>query len=58
MTTTFDPHAYIKEQYQPKHIALWIKEMNMDTEVCMDYLSNCTQPSHVDEMLLDYTTSE
>ena len=56
MTTTFDPQAYIKEQYQPKHIKLWIKEMNMDEEICYGYLNNCTQPSHVDEMLADYLT--
>ena len=56
MTTTFDPQAYIKEQYQPKHIKLWVKEMDMSEEICTNYLNNCTQPSHVDEMLADYLT--
>ena len=51
---TFDPQAYITEQYRPEHIALWVKEMGMDREICLNYLENCTQAAHVDEMLSDY----
>jgi len=28
----------------------------MDEEICHNYLNNCTQPSHIDEMLQDYLT--
>jgi len=56
MTTTFDAQAYIKKQYQPKHIKLWVADMAMDEEICYNYLNNCTQPSHIDEMLQDYLT--
>jgi len=37
MTITFDAQAYIKEQYQPKHIKLWVADMAMDEEICYNY---------------------
>ena len=53
--TTFNSLEYIKTRYTNKVIKSLIDDMNMSEEIVMTYLTECTTPTQVDEMLLDYT---